>query len=162
MEVFMQIQKPGNYLVAPATQHKDDPQLKALVEKAKSATEDKFLSAQELKLNELQREGLIKALDLFESKKATHFPIFNGKWNEYGFNMGVWRTHRSCGSVCCIGGWAEALVGEPENHLFSLSRYHEQLHIMFFRYPRDVTPDQAAKVLRYFLETGVTDWNKRF
>lgn len=71
--------------------------------------------------------------------------------------MSIWRNHHSCGSVCCIGGSAEALVGAnyPE------SKIPGELKELFFGVPgvyRDTTPKQAAVALRGYLETGITDW----
>lgn len=144
----------------------DDPSLKeasAKADKVLDSLKDQFKSASELGLNDLQYEGLIKVLDYLENTSVQHNPR-EEQYKGLSFNMSIWRNHHSCGSVCCIGGSAEALVGADKGHLYPHdSTMPRELNKLFFGGPgvwRDTTPKQAAVALRGYLEIGITDWYK--
>ncbi len=84
------------------------------------------------------------------------------------FNMAEWR----CGTVACIGGWAEALffpgrqeatVGEYEI-AEELGLTAEQADDLFFmtateRKMKEVGRAEAVAVLDHYLATGKIDWD---
>lgn len=134
--------------------------------------EGKFLSARALRLNEDQRCGLIKTLALLEAGL-----IGPGRYEHTGgFDMAVWGG--DCGSVCCLGGTAEAVMGDKIFHdPHKSGRWHPalrpktrvgklpEIYNLFFPMslktnPYNASTKQAALALRGFLETGKTDWDK--
>jgi hypothetical protein len=74
-----------------------------------------FLSAEELKLTEVERDGLIKVLNALErgelvsyekwktTKEKNTKPIIMSSWFNYEFP--------ECGTVGCIAGWANIMTG---------------------------------------------------
>lgn len=142
----------------------DDPSLKeasAKADKVLDSLKDQFKSASELGLNDLQYEGLIKVLDYFENTKVVHNKSIE-EIEGMTFNMGIWRMQHSCGSVCCIGGSADALMTYP-THMTLYPQYElprECKRLFFDSLGNDTTPKQAAVALRGYLETGRTDWYK--
>jgi hypothetical protein len=81
------------------------------------------------------------------------------------FNMRIWH----CGTVACIGGWAEALYKEPAD--FALGLGGQTMTALFFPESefipehqriqhKDVTPQIAARCLRNLAKTGKVDWKK--
>lgn len=105
----------------------------------------KFLSADNLGISEAHRCALLKTLALLEAG------VLDDE-NEHtaGFSMGVWGD---CGTVCCIGGTAEAISGLD----FRSLSFQPQLAALFcppgWSSGRDTTK-QAAIALRGYLETG--------
>lgn len=74
-----------------------------------------------------------------------------------GFNMAEWH----CGTVGCIGGWAEYLFADEARESLGITlRMASDLF-----WPDDVgpyveiTPLQAAAVLRNLAATGEVDWS---
>lgn len=136
--------------------------------------EGKFLDAQTLGLSEEQRCGLVKTLAWLEAGKLDH----ENEAKIERFDMGHWRLptykrtegiYTECGTVCCIGGPAEVLMGMPK---FGMSGgAPQELNALFYpgqhRDGRDrpmhpgwkASTAQAAVALRGYLETGKTDWN---
>lgn len=124
----------------------------------------KFLSAAELKLTENQRCGLLKTLAYLEHGKLDG-EHWRDKTRPSYFTMETWGGE--CGTACCIGGSAEALMGT--RHIFAKHRNGgapTELYRLF--YPSDTdakhsgwksSPSQAAVALRGYLETGKADWN---
>jgi hypothetical protein len=127
-----------------------------------------FKSARQLKLTTKQYEALVKTLELIESGGMKFYKKFGeGKFGEgplpeeHVFNMSCWGhigAFHTCGSVCCIGGTAEVLVNE---RVFEGGHSNPgELRELFYKWIGDPTPEQAGKVLRHYLETGVTDWKR--
>lgn len=123
----------------------------------------KFLSAEELGLSEIQRCALLKTLAHLE-----HGKLDGGNWKDRTrpsyFDMQMWGGE--CGTVCCIGGSAEALIGS--RHVFWQHRNSNaptDLYRLFYpsadpKHPAwSSSPSQAAVALRGYLETGKADWN---
>lgn len=145
----------------------DDPSLKeasAKADKVLESLKDQFKPASELGLNDLQYEGLIKVLDYLENTEVVHNKPIE-EIEGMTFNMRVWRMPHSCGSVCCIGGSADALMGTYPTDMTLYPQYElpRECKRLFFDSPGmgdDTTPKQAAVALRGYLETGVTDWYK--
>jgi hypothetical protein len=152
-----------------------DPTLKALADKAKALTTDKFLSAEELSLTERQRKALIDTLELMETRGIDNNKYINGK----RFNMSHWITNYNgknraeCGSICCIGGTASLLAGKRIKGEYEDSIFHDEagnitvstaLANLFFNWGSGpVTVDRAAKELRNYLETAncPSNWAKK-
>lgn len=78
-----------------------------------------------------------------------------------------------CGTVCCIVGHIQArdakIGGELLDRASSFVDEHgEDLHTLFFpsRYVRqqvnysNITPDIAAKVVEWYIQTGIVDWGR--
>lgn len=127
-----------------------------------------FKTPAELGLTEAQHRALVLTLNALERGELTHVIV---EKNQYGgfvtnpkftghFNMRRWNYESDCGTVCCIGGTAEILGGLAQYELDQLSNRNLQLSRLF--YPNgnwDATPAKAAKTLRGYLTTGVTDWS---
>lgn len=126
-----------------------------------------FMSAEALELTDKQHAGLIKVLGMLERDELIHDPDLTRKASN-GFCMDYWRTpshHRDCGTVMCIGGWAETIGG---SHFFSITAAQERLFYPLIE--RDLPPNvtsalyrttttqQAATALRNFLTTGEANW----
>jgi hypothetical protein len=143
---------------------KADEAMKAVVAKAKTVMKG-FKTAEELNLTQRQHKALVKTLELMEAGKVRHvkpnaFDDFvfepNGK---YVFNMSVWRQRNRCGTVCCLGGTAEMLDGDLIfSHVFELPTHNPLWQLFYKRTSENITDKQAAKALRGYLETGITDW----
>ncbi len=125
---------------------------------------DNFQSAEQLGIKPHQHNALIATLKLMEEGKITHVNIIaaSGKiypTDGYLFNMAIWRTEYSCGTVACIGGTAEILGGVG---LQKDCRGNRELYRLFYGAGTayDTTDAQAARALRGYLETGVTKWQK--
>jgi len=141
----------------------DDPKLKELADKAdKIVKKDKFLSANKLKLSDDQRAALIKTLEMLEGNQLYHSTYSTGSApanGKYPFNMSHWGGH--CGTVCCIGGTAQWVLGK---HVDMSTFCGEPLDALFFpnhlKLPdwSHLTPEVAAIALRTYLETGKEDW----
>lgn len=142
-------------------------------------TECPFKTHKELGLNKREWEALIKTLLLMEADMIVHVPKNHKSEDEFDsggkpvFNMWSWSDDYKCGTVCCIGGSAEHFGKLRQNSLSEkadkLAGYwddesedaDENLYNLFFEWGSgDPTPQQAAKVLRGYLTTGVTDWGK--
>lgn len=164
-----QKQKPTKETVKTLVSLADDPELKALVEKAKTGN---FLSSKELKLTEKQYDSLVATLLLMETGGVVHIKEDNyeNRWEgkklpegkSHFFNMSAWREKSACGSVCCLGGTAELLAGEPVFRRGAIPDKKPEIDKLFYPYEiKDwdtITPKRAANVLRNYLETGVTKW----
>src|SRR6185312_3240069 len=95
-----------------------------------------FKSAEDLLLTDKQRAALITVLGMLERDEIPHFDtnvvfkVPEGDW----FGMSHWRLHREgqdCGTVMCIGGWADAVGGFLVEAGTSLSRVAE-MHARLF------------------------------
>lgn len=72
-----------------------------------------------------------------------------------------------CQTVGCIAGWTLALFGEPTAGIYRaagiLGLTGPQRKLLFltksYLMAKNVTPGQAAKVVRHFAETGEIDWS---
>jgi len=140
-----------------------------------------FKTAEELGLTTDQVEGLIKTLKVLETDKTQHQPLreFSGVFffdtEQYRFdglfNMAVWAGDQpECGTIRCIGGTAEALMGKKLFDLVSIGRNEnqEELYDLFCPKARhlqgrpnwsEITPSQAATALRSYLTTGQANWD---
>lgn len=123
-----------------------------------------MMTSEQLGIPEEWRSALAEVLVMLESGELRHIPKSDfDRCQPYGsarpkwFNMSAW----NCGSVCCIGGAAEIVGG------FMFKDHHESLANLF--YPDidnepfltsydAITPEQAARALRNYLETGAARW----
>lgn len=126
-----------------------------------------FMSADDLGITEPQKDALIKTLVLLETGKLQHVPSsiegdgspgFSGH-----FNMCNWGAAHDCGTIACIGGTAE-LVGDVSfGYIYGLQ--NKNLKDLFLP-PFDstkwngITPEQAARALRSYLQTGDAKWSE--
>lgn len=98
---------------------------------------------------------------------------------EDNFNMSEWRgtiadaavpeerqkTGAVCGTVACIGGWTELVFNINRKAVKTLGLTEEEAERLF--YPEvgqlcwdELTNEQAAQVIDYFLSTGLIDWKR--
>lgn len=135
-----------------------------------------FKTAAELQLTEDQSSALIGILHMLERGELKHIKydlnLFYAqdptlKLPDLAFNMGDWCETNECGTVGCIGGWAEKLYGAEFPHQEGYAR----LPVFKLFYPNwekaglnynyyDITNDQAARALRNFLSTGEPRWDE--
>ncbi len=82
------------------------------------------------------------------------------------FYMDVWTEKYEepdlCGTVRCIGGTADWLIGKPV--FLNKHAVGTVLHTLF--YPKDAagwraTPQHAADVIEHYLLTGKVDWRRK-
>lgn len=143
-----------------------------------------FLSPADLGLFPAQHSALIGTLQLLEQGLLRHVqenqigpglegiaPEVDDIPNTHVFNMNCWLSQRSedCGTIGCIGGTAALLSGDlslfdvfPSRKGSHPEDAPQALHDLF--YPsieesyEDVTPSEAARQLRLYLETGTHEW----
>ncbi len=119
-----------------------------------------FKTPAELDLLDIQYESLVKVLGMLERGELQHFNMETLKTSKpIGdlFNMNWWSAKFDCGTVCCIGGTAEA-VGKFSFDAFNMSK---ELYGLFYpgRVDGDkITTEQAAYALRSYLTTGEPNW----
>jgi hypothetical protein len=133
-----------------------------------------FMSAADLKISSEQRDALIKTLNLFERGEVKHL---NETTRGDCFSMNYWSQECEfvCGTICCIAGWAEKIVGkslfrvsEDDRFDFNLQR-PRALHCLFFpnddediaidvHYYHSITVEQAARAISNYLTTGRPQW----
>lgn len=135
-----------------------------------------FKTADDLGITDEQKDALIKTLVLLETEKLRHYNpegeyiSVTNDWFEAGieprfdgnFNLGTWASQQECGTVCCLGGTAEAISGvsfrgwmDSEN--CALRDLFAPYSISCERW-RDITTSQAATALRSYLTTGKAQW----
>jgi hypothetical protein len=122
-----------------------------------------FKTATDLGITENELSALITVLGMLERGELKHVIDYDLRKNQIGpltghFNMLEWNVSASCGTVCCIGGTAELIMGrEFENE-------PPELHKLFFpninSTYRNITVEQAAIALRSYLTTGNSNWRK--
>jgi hypothetical protein len=139
-----------------------------------------FLSAQALDISNRRYKAIVGALAFLESGKVTHSPNYEhgivGKGKN--FNMSCWynSTSYECGTVGCIGGWAEWVDARERkvklewHSLFPMELFHHSNHNfhaglnnLFYPtvdLPDDITIPQAIKAIRNYLTMGFPDWKE--
>lgn len=138
-----------------------------------------FMSAKELNLAEDERGALIQVLGQLERGEFHHISTYNGglttdvkrkmtidqhtKW----FNMGCWRRLiKECGSICCIGGATDVILGELRmENIAIINRDNLNdpfLCELFYPYAYgsvySITVEQAASALRNYLTYHDPQW----
>lgn len=119
----------------------------------------------------MNKDNVLKVADAIEQHSIP----------DLGFNMGYWRNSvhyidrpvrdlsgHNCGTVACIGGWTEAVLGDPVR---DLGKAGELLQLDPDRAGMLFCPDgwhtdnakfttaRAVAVLRHLAETGEVDWS---
>lgn len=131
-----------------------------------------FKTPADLGLNDAEFDALVKVLGMLERGEVQHATSYGEATIPNGFCMNIWGDedaddpHR-CGTVACIGGWAER-VGNGVN--FQAKALSPELESLF--YPGDgddqvevdswddITTAQAAMALRNYLTTGKSNWRE--
>lgn len=115
-----------------------------------------FMTADQLRINEDQHEGLLKVLKQLETGKL-----------DKKFNMNYWfrvfSFEKECGTTACIGGWANSLMGRNvfENPAWLKSHYDERLKDLLFPDNEMLfskNTSKGAHALRNYLTRGDADW----
>lgn len=165
-------QKSKDQIPNKETSTTSDQTLKEAALKATQALDclnkvDQFKSAGELGLSQKSLDALIKTLEMLENGEIKHSSNPLMVLNEgISFNMLTWRTHHNCGTVCCIGGTAQELGADfglrrgtpPElNKLFYMNETGSTQTGLPSDRQMSITPEQAGKALRSYLETGKAD-----
>lgn len=128
-----------------------------------------MMTPEQLDLSAAQHAALVRTLQLAENGTLQHWQFRDEiEANDDGvgtpglFNMNVWNGRVGCGTVHCLAGTAEAVAGA---YLFRGRELQLPLQLdrlfwcAFSPVPMQyVTVAQAARALRGYLETGVTDW----
>jgi hypothetical protein len=133
-----------------------------------------MMTAKELGIPEKWHAALLLVLDKLERGELRHVEaeamclIPDGEW----FNMSWWsNAHYAsdyhCGTVACIGGWAEAMgkfrfEGDIST---SLEDEYPALEQLFYPPGNDmtnhymhITAHQAVRAIRNYLHRGRADW----
>ena len=126
-----------------------------------------FLSADQLGLSTKEHAALIGVLGMLERGELRYVSpeISYDDVVGPGFNMGTF----ACGSVHCIGGWADRTYGTKFadlSLLWSANQDHRFLRLYELLYGdieaqvelEDVTVVQAAEALRNYLTRGNAHW----
>ena len=128
-----------------------------------------FKTPADLGLIDAEFEALLKVLGMLEREELIHLPVKVKDWHsdnlpkkhrDNWFHMNCWIWKADCGTVRCMGGWAEAIMGQafhnktPEREaLFFPGRIRE-------KNAYDATPGQAAIALRNYLTFGQARWSE--
>lgn len=122
-----------------------------------------FKTPFELGITDAEFGALLKVLGMLERGELIDTDEQKPAPTEFGFFMGSQHTKHSCGALACIGGWVAILMRHPnpaeyvDNYMFDGA-----LEPLYWRYPNNPHPtvDEAAVVLRAFLNTGEVDWGR--
>jgi hypothetical protein len=131
-----------------------------------------FKTPADLKIEDRWFEALVKLLGMLERGELRHTPTSQIKplcdervRPEVGlFNMNRWSVKFQCGTVCCLGGTAEAIGGfrfsampEALTHLFHPGHDGWSILHRIGGY-ETITTEQAAIALRNYLTFGEPRW----
>lgn len=117
-----------------------------------------FKTAADLCITDPELEALIKVLGMLERGDLSHD---GGQFDsDHGFNMGLsWEGKTGCGTVACIGGWCEIVMGvKPTTHLYRYIQGGPLYDLYWSHVDMGITTDQAAIALRSYLTTGEPNW----
>jgi hypothetical protein len=133
-----------------------------------------YLSANELGIEEWERNQLVKLVDtLPNTKHNSHNDSFKVGGTGCTFNMDYGFVDYQCGTVSCIGGTMYANeYGQVTEQGYIIDEFstddyiykHPVLADLFFPDIDDfpeydmITPAQAAIVIKHYLTTGEIDW----
>jgi hypothetical protein len=129
-------------------------------------------TAEELGISADIHKGLIKVAKLMEAGKFKR--AGEDEVGQYLFNMGDWglchySPRRHCGTPACIAGWVDRLTTDAkltEQAMWYSRSIPEglfRLCVISGMSPDDyrkVTPKQAARAIRSYLDTGEANWHK--
>jgi hypothetical protein len=135
-----------------------------------------FKTPKELQLDDAEFSALVTVLGMLERGELKHrrdryddMHIRNrvspGKRPvlKY-FNMNWWlnkleaEKDGDCGTVCCIGGAASAILGREFNSLSGTQELHWLFHPPIASSWNSITPKKAAQALRNYLTRGDARW----
>lgn len=132
-----------------------------------------FKTPADLNIPDLWFESLVKVLGMLERGELVHTPtaemevVFAERVTPVAglFNMNRWSVSFECGTVCCLGGTAEAVGGfrfstklpRALDYLFHPGRTSRKILHRAGGYD-SITTDQSAMALRSYLTTGEPRW----
>jgi hypothetical protein len=129
-----------------------------------------FKTAADLGISEVELDALIKVLGMLERGELKHTESYGDLAYEaplgaiVGFNMSSYYGEGTCGTVCCIAGWAEVVGRLPRNSMAETA--NQGLSALFLpgigKCLEDIRPDKAAIALRSYLTTGDANWAEAF
>src|SRR4051812_45274855 len=70
-----------------------------------------FKSATDLGIEDAELDALIKVLGMLERQEFVHVESVWDRTKPNGFNMGATQSKTACGTVACMGGWANIISG---------------------------------------------------
>lgn len=120
---------------------------------------ENFKTPVELGIPDEHRRALVLCLRYLESGKVKHALNYQRVSGERPrlFNMCEWSVVTECGTVCCIGGWAEYLGGISD--LGSKAALDPLFYPNGIEDWNQITPEKAAIVVRHYLTTGEICWS---
>lgn len=126
-----------------------------------------FLAAEALGITEAEHDALVRVLGMLERGEISyHEPLWGDMTpgeNFIGFNMSRFYDRTECGTVACIGGWAEYVGKLPHKALVMKRRDIPALMRLFEPCccgSDRIRPSQAALALRNYLTLGEPRWNE--
>ena len=127
-----------------------------------------FMTPKQLDITATMHAALVKVLGMLERGEIVHAPdvkdMFRFPKGQLNFNMNVWEKPRgqNCGTVHCIGGWAEHV----SDARFRFGPLPRALGNLFYPpsnsgldYER-INTYQAASALRNYLTLGEARWDE--
>lgn len=121
-----------------------------------------FKTPKELGVTKKQFCALMQVAEGLQSGRLQHYRRgmkIKGKL----FSMNTWAYKGGCGSVCCIGGWAQT-VGRVS---FGASRGSRPPGLQNLFFPKGIgedwdriTPTQAARAITNWARTGDPQWKR--
>lgn len=133
-----------------------------------------FLPAADLHLSERQRDALVTVLGMMERGEIEHVQLrykdgattYEGFSTSFPFNMASWSCESVCGTVHCIGGWAERVGGVDMPRSYQLQQLFYPVASLVHRscvsaaeLYDSITIEQAACALRNYLTLGEPKWS---
>jgi hypothetical protein len=130
-----------------------------------------FKSATDLGLTKKQHAALVATLGMLEREELPFLDrepldgLSSGESSDLPsyFNMAQWSAGYPCGTVCCIGGAAQAIGKLTRRELPDAALRSEGLNDLFYAFSTptsldDITASQAASALRNYLTHGEPRW----
>ena len=131
-----------------------------------------FMSAEQLKIEPDMHNAFIKLLGMMERGEIEHTTIpnlsydigaaaavYRGPIDAAKFNMRKVVTEHECGTVMCILGYTEAIMGHKSKSALNGYLFRLFAPPIFNLDLNKLTVEQCATALRGFLTTGITDWS---
>lgn len=125
-----------------------------------------FKTAADLGISDAELNALIKVLGMLERGELKHTESHGDLaygapvGDIVGFNMSSYYGEGTCGTVCCIAGWAEYVGKLPRHSLTDTD--NPDLSDLFLpglgRRLEDFLPEHAAIAIRSYLTTGEANW----
>lgn len=128
-----------------------------------------FKTASDLGLTEKQLAALVATLGMLERGELAYFDRHRDSSRGESsalpsyFNMSDWSARYRCGTVCCIGGAAQAIGKLTRWELPDAALSMEGLNDLFYAFStptslNDITVEHAASALRNYLTHGEPRW----